>query len=83
MRKHCSVTEVEGTDTKAVGARLSHTSIVCLRDIEHGCANMTISKLLCIAEAFDLSLVKLNFLTMPEDELMEAVRNARDKAGIR
>lgn len=64
-------------------AGLSHMSVVCLRGIEQGCANMTISKLLCVAKTFDLSLTGLNDLTMSEDELMEAVRNARGRAGIR
>ena len=41
-------------------------------------ANMTINKLLGIAKAFDWSLAGLNNLTMSEEELMEAVRNARD-----
>lgn len=51
--------------------------------IEQGYANMTINKLLGIAEAFDLSLAGLNNLTTSEEELMEAVRNARDRAGIK
>lgn len=63
-------------------AQLSHTSAVCLRDIEHECANATTNKLLCIADAFGLSLLKLNSLTMPEEELMEMVYNARKIAGI-
>ena len=46
-------------------------------------ANMTINKLLGIAKAFDWSLAGLNNLTMSEEELMEAVRNARDRAGIK
>ncbi|MCI8293898.1 MAG: transcriptional regulator [Hespellia sp.] len=64
-------------------ALLSNMSVVCLRDIEHGCANITTNKLLCIAEAFDLSLVKLSALTMPEEELMDMIYKARDRAGIR
>ncbi|MCI9187968.1 MAG: hypothetical protein HFF34_00165 [Oscillospiraceae bacterium] len=44
---------------------------------------MTINKLLGIAKAFDWSLAGLNNLTMSEEELMEAVRNARDRAGIK
>lgn len=35
-------------------ACLSNMSVVCLRGIEHGCANMTTSKLLCIAKTFGL-----------------------------
>ena len=46
-------------------------------------ANMTINKLLGIAKAFDWSLAGLNNLTMSEEELMEAIRNARDRAGIK
>lgn len=64
-------------------ACLSHMSVVCLRGIEQGYANMTINKLLGIAKAFDLSLAGLNNLTMSEEELMEAVRKARDRAGIK
>ncbi len=64
-------------------ACLSSMSVVRLRVIERGCANTTTNKLLCIAEAFNLSLMRLNYLTMSEDELMEIIRKARDRAGIR
>ncbi len=64
-------------------ASLSHMSVVCLRGIEHGFTNMTIGKLLRIAEAFGMSLAELNSLTMPEEELMELIYKARDRAGLR
>ena len=53
-----------------------------LRYIEQGCANMTMGKLLSIADAFDLTLMKLAFLAMPEEHLLRMVRDAREKAGI-
>lgn len=64
-------------------ASLSHMSAVCLRGIEHGCTNMTVCKLLGIAGTFGVSLTELNICTMPEEELMEIIRTARDRAGIR
>ena len=64
-------------------AQLAQISDARLRDVEHGCANMTINTLLCISRAFGLSLMELNFLTMQEEELMELVHTARDRAGIR
>ena len=63
-------------------AHIAGMSAAWLRDIEHGCANMTMDKLLCISNAFDLSLMKLACLAMSEEELMKLVHNARDKAGI-
>jgi len=62
-------------------ARLSHMSPACLRDIEHGCANMTVKKLLSIANSFGMSLTRLDFCAMSEDELIEIVRNAKRMAG--
>ena len=53
-----------------------------LRYIEQGCANMTMGKLLSIADAFDLTLMKLAFLSIPEEHLMKMIREAREKAGI-
>lgn len=73
--------QVKGLTQKQLG-RQSSVSVACLRDIEHGCANVTTNKLLCIASAFDLTLAELNFLTMPEETLVEIVRNARLAAGI-
>ena len=64
-------------------SRISGVSHTCLRDIEHGCANVTTKTLLRIAAAFDLSLMKLTHLATPEDELMEMVYTARKNAGLR
>ena len=63
-------------------AHLAGISAAWMRDIEHGCANMTIDKLLRISKAFDLSLLKLACLAMSEEELMDLVQNARERAGI-
>ena len=60
----------------------SHMSVACLRGIEQGYANMTVSKLLYIAAAFGLSLAELNNLTTSEEDLMESVYAARKAAGI-
>lgn len=64
-------------------ARLSNISPACLRDIEHGCANVTMKKLLCVSGALGLSLTKLNALALSEDELLESVRKAKVKAGLK
>lgn len=63
-------------------AHLAGISAAWLRDIEHGCANMSMDMLLRISKAFDLTLMKLACLAMSEEELMKLVREARDKAGI-
>lgn len=63
-------------------AHLAGISVAWLRDIEHGCANMTMDKLLRISKAFDLSLLKLACLAMSEEELMDLVQKARERAGI-
>lgn len=57
-------------------------SDVCLRDIEHACANVTIHKLACVAKAFDLSLMELDVCTISEAELMEMIYGARRQAGL-
>ena len=64
-------------------AKSSGMSTAYLREIEHGCANVTMKKLLSIAYAFDLSLMKLHFLSSTEEELMESIRKARSRADIR
>lgn len=63
-------------------AHIAGISDTYLRYIEQGCANMTFNKLLRIAKAFDLSLMKLTYLAMSEEELMDMVHNARGMAGI-
>lgn len=63
-------------------AQIAGISSTYLRYIEQGCANMTVRVLLVIAEAFDLSLMKLTFLATPEELLMHMVREARERAGI-
>ena len=63
-------------------AQSAGISSTYLRYIEQGCANMTVRKIQRIADAFDLSLMKLTFLATPEDLLMQMVREAREKAGI-
>lgn len=64
-------------------ARLSHISPVCLRDIEHGCGNTTTKKLVSIAKAFGLSPTELNLCSIPEEELLELVRQAKRMAGLK
>ena len=64
-------------------ACLSNTSLVRLRDIEHRCANVTVDKLSFIAEALGFSLLQLNICTMPEEELIHLVRQARRMAGLK
>ena len=63
-------------------AIISGISAAWLRNIEQGCANMSIYRLICIANAFDISLMKLGSLSMPEEQLMKLVFEARERAGI-
>lgn len=67
--------------TQAELARQANISVSCLRDIEHGCANMTTTKLLSIAQVFDMSLLELSTLSVPEDDLWNAVFQARAQLG--
>lgn len=60
-------------------AILSNVSVARIRDIEHGCANPTTGTLLDITDALGMSLVDLN-VTVPKQELMSAIREARDRA---
>lgn len=57
----------------------SNVSVARIRDIEHGCANPTTGTLLDITGALDMSLIDLN-VTVPKQELMSAIREARDRA---
>lgn len=63
-------------------ARSSYISTARLRDVEHGCANVSIGKLLGIANSFGLTLMQLNCLAMPIEELLETVNQARVIAGL-
>lgn len=74
--------KAEGLTQKQLAER-SGISAVCLRDIEHGCSNVTIDKLSRVANAFGLSLAELDACTRPEEELMEMVYTARSRAGLR
>lgn len=60
----------------------SHMSPARLRDVEHGCANVSMNKLLRIAGTFDLTLTQLNYLTTPVEEVLEIVHQARVMAGL-
>ena len=57
-------------------ANMSKVSCARLRDIEHGCANVTILVLDKIAEALGLSLLELGMLTVPEEEFDDMIRRA-------
>ena len=58
-------------------ANLSKVSCARLRDIEHGCANVTIVVLDKIAEVLGLSLLEIGMLTVSEDEFEDMVQRAR------
>ena len=75
MRKERGMSQKQLADNTGI-------SPTYLRYIEQGCANMTMRKLLSIADAFDITLMKLAFLAMPEEHLMKMIREAREKAGI-
>lgn len=63
-------------------ASLSHVSVATIRNLEHSLSNVSIATLICIANAFDTSLLKLAVLTTPEAEFMAMVHEARMIAGI-
>ena len=57
-------------------ANMSKVSCARLRDIEHGCANVTVVVLDKIAEAFGLSLLEIGMLTVSEAEFEDMVQRA-------
>lgn len=64
-------------------AELSHrskVSVARLRDIEHGCANVTMKVLARIASALGLSLLGLGMLTVSQAEILGMVYGARSIA---
>lgn len=65
--------------------QLSAMANVCpahLRDIEHGCANVSLRKLNAIADAFGIPLLKLALLTTPESDFFIAVNEVRSIVGL-
>lgn len=71
----------EGLSQKQL-ACMSNVSVSHLRNIEHGCANVTVKRLASIAEAFGMSLTELTWHSIPEAELLDLVEQARAAAGI-
>ena len=69
MRKARNITQREL-------ANLSKVSCARLRDIEHGCANVTIVALDKITGALGLSLLEAGMLTVSEDEFEDVVQSA-------
>lgn len=63
-------------------AHMSNISVARLRDIEHGCANVTINKSACIAKTFGMSMSELNTVTMSDASLLNLVHRARAVVGI-
>ncbi len=72
---------MEGLTQKQL-AHISNVSVARLRDIEHGCANVTLNKLSSITQTFGISLAELNTLAMDDARLLELVHKARSVAGI-
>lgn len=62
-------------------AALAEVSPARLRDIEHGCANVTIMLLERIAAALDIPLLALSTLTLSEEDILAMVHHARVLAG--
>lgn len=62
-------------------ARRAKVSLAWLRDVEHGCANATILLLERIAGALGLSLSGLSAVSVPEEELVVMLQEARAIAG--
>ena len=76
LRKEAGITQKE----LAQKARISTAR---LREIEHGCANTTIKRILRIAQSFGMSLAMLSSINMSEEVHMDLVREAREAAGLR
>lgn len=68
--------------TQAQLARRSNISLARLRDIEHGCANVTVQTLARLANGLDISLPGLILVTMTEREIWENLSYIRNIAGI-
>lgn len=58
-------------------AQIAGVSSARLRDIEHGCANATVSLLEQIAGALEVPLLALSALTVPAEDIWAAVHSAR------
>ncbi len=58
-------------------AQAANVSTARLRDIEHGCANVTVEVLDRIADAPGLSLLGLAALTLPNKEMLRMVHEAK------
>lgn len=59
-------------------ARLAHISPARLRDIEHGCANVSIGILSRLVAVFNLSLIEFITLNVPPELILDMVHKARD-----
>lgn len=62
-------------------AYMAGISTVWLRDIEHGCANVTVRKLERIANALDISFLELSVMSVPEEMLLGMLRYTRTVMG--
>lgn len=74
-----SVRKGMGLTQKQLGA-LARVSTARLRDIEHGCANVTVEVLERIAAALNMSLLALFTIGVSRDNLFECVKDARKRA---
>lgn len=63
-------------------AKIAGVSSARLRDIEHGCANATVSLLERIAGALEVPLLALSVLTISEADVLAAVHSAQAIAGL-
>jgi|InofroStandDraft_1065614.scaffolds.fasta_scaffold10551_2 transcriptional regulator with XRE-family HTH domain len=61
-------------------AQIAKISSARLRDIEHGCANTTVSLLERIAEAMEVPLLALSALTVSEENILAEVHSAQAMA---
>ena len=58
-------------------AELSHVSVARLRDIEHGCANVSLALLGRIAKGLEISLPALGSLGLSDEQVLSLVYQAR------
>ncbi len=61
-------------------AKRAHISAARLRDLEHGCANVTVAFLERVAAGLGVSALALGALGLSEDQVLEMVHQAREMA---
>ncbi len=74
--------KTQGLSQRALAQR-AHVSVSRLRDLEHGCANVTISLLARIAKGLGISLLALCALGLSGAQVLDMVHRARAAAQMK